>query len=200
MWVDSQREFKDHQYSSQATKFTEPAKNECNCQISTWQGRTEQWRACSARAIAIHCQHNSNFRGLGGSCQNCRPLDQTQFLRFIRRTRQTLHSPGSSVTPCSITKSTTWVGGNPVPHIWIPLNFCGMFWVSDPDQPPRAVDLNQLYESLQQERQAIPQRKLRPLVQFLRQQSFVWIQANGGHTRCWLSFLWYHLSEWVTSV
>ena len=66
---------------------------------------------------------------------------------------------------------------NPIEHLW---DVLGRRLRAN--HPPPA-DVNQLFDFLVEEWQAIPQATLRTLVQSMRQRCRDCIQANGGHTR-----------------
>ena len=66
---------------------------------------------------------------------------------------------------------------NPIEHLWDALGR-GL----RANHPP-PVNLVQLYEFLDAEWQAIPQRTLRTLVESMRQRCVECINARGGHTR-----------------
>ena len=66
---------------------------------------------------------------------------------------------------------------NPVEHLW---DILGRRIRANHPPPP---NLNVLFQTLQQEWQAIPQNTLQTLVRSMRQRCLAGINANGGHTR-----------------
>jgi len=75
---------------------------------------------------------------------------------------------------------------NPIEHLWDELGRR----VRTP--PPPALNLDQLFEMLEEEWHNIPQMTLRRLVESMRQRWLACIRGNGGHTQYRPSFSHYN--------
>ena len=73
---------------------------------------------------------------------------------------------------------------SPIEHLWDQLGRRISI------RAPRPTNRQELIEALQDEWQNIPQDNLRRLVRSMRRRCQACVQANGGHTRYWVLWLW----------